>query len=191
MQSSQVGPRGPLQHATPRRVAIAFVALLALLVAHNVYWLVRNQRGLSCKEKVCVSPLSLERYARLSANPKIFALANYYFLNRHIPHARLAVPPWMAPLEWNLEHLSQLRVEVGDGPLLIDPRHAERLAETSTKRRLWDRRRRGQPESGRMLYLRVAPGSTDYVVAETGKAGDPIFILPTSEYAAVARSELR
>lgn len=172
---------GTRRLADPRRLGMAFVVGLVVLLAHNAYWLVRNQTQPSCRERLCVSPRSLERFARRSGDPRIVGLANNYFLRRKIPHTRLAVPRWFAGEKWNLEHLSRLRVEVSRDPFIIDPQHVERLRKTSTARRAWRRRKPAQ-----VLYLRLDPRATEYVLAQTDEDHGPIFVMPRSEYAEVA-----
>ena len=166
-----------------RRLALAVVAVLAVFLVHNVYWLVRNQAHLPCFMKVCASPRTLEAVTRKSPNPKVVFLATYYFLNRRIPHVRLTIPPWLADQEWNLEHLSRLRVNVSDRPFLVDPRDTQRLRDASTARREFRPKPRG---AARELYLLADPEATDYVVAETAAATGPVFVMPRLQYAEVA-----
>lgn len=165
-------------------MAIGFVVGLGLLLADNLYWLVRNQIELPCVIKACVSPRGLEAVTRKSTDPKIATVANWYFLNRRIPGRKLAVPRRMATIKWHLENLARLRVEVSDRSFIVDAGHVERLRRTSAERRevRWWRRKsvRGQ------LYLRVDPAATDYVLAETAEADGTLFVMPRSEYAAVA-----
>jgi len=166
-----------------RLVAIAVAAVLVLFLVHNVYWLVRNQTERPCNQRVCRSPRSLEAVTRLSPNPKVVALATFYFLNRRIPNSRLAIPPWLARQQWNLEHLSRLRVEVSDQPFLVDPRHTEQLRRASTASRPFRRSPRG---AARDLILLVDQKAGDYVFAETAQATGPVFVMPRSRYAEVA-----
>lgn len=162
---------------------MAVAVVLVLFLVHNVYWLIRNQTERPCDQRVCRSPRSLEAVTRLSPNPKVVALATFYFLNRRIPDSRLAIPPWLANQQWNLEHLARLRVEVSDRPFLVDPRHTERLRRASTASRRFRRTPRG---AARDLLLLVGQKAGDYVFAETAQANGPIFVMPRSQYAEVA-----
>src|SRR6266545_5643622 len=148
----------------PRRVAFAFVVGLFLLVADNVYWLVRNEVELPCAEKVCVSPRSIEEVSRRYPNQQIVTLANWYFLNQWIAHSRLAIPSRLSSQKTNLEKLARLRVEVSDKPFIIAPQHISRLLATSTQWRPFQWRRRRKTSSS-YLYLRFDPQASDYVLA--------------------------
>jgi hypothetical protein len=167
--------------ADPGRLALVFVAALALLLADNVYWLVRNQMQLDCAYKVCVSPRSIEAVMLRSPNPKISFLANLHFLSRRIPGAKVTVPRWLAAQRWYLEHLGRLRVEIADSPLTIDAAQVDRLRAASADRselRWWHNR-----AVRSYLYLRQGADAGDYVMAETAKARGPVFVMPRSEYA--------
>lgn len=169
----------------PRRAAIAVLVGLGLLLVDNVYWLVRNQARLPCREKVCVSSRSIEKVWRDQSRPVTVALANAYFLKQRISPARLAISSRMAKEKWNLENVAQLRVEVSDGPLIVDRRTIRRLRRSSTERRsiLW-RRSKGRIIASD-LYLHFDPAARDYVLAETDDSAGPLFVLPRSEYSRV------
>lgn len=176
----------------PRRLGAVFVAAMALLIAHNVYWLYRNQVDLTCKEKLCVWPRELEKSAWASRNPKITDLAIYYLLNDRIGGARLTIPSWWQRRRWELEHLARLEVQVAERPLLVDPAAVRPLRKESDLRRRWVRR--GEPaEGGRSVVIKhdvfflFDDAAVDYVVAETDRGSGPIFVLPRARYAQVAR----
>lgn len=155
-----------------------------VLLADNVYWLVRNQIRLSCTYKVCVSPRSIETVTRSSTNPQIAAVGNWYFLGQRIANTTLAIPRHMARQRWHVEHLARVRLEVSDKPFIVNPRDVPNLQETSTEHRelrWW----RGKSVRSR-VYLRFDPRARDYVVAETDKPDGPVFVMPRSEYQAVA-----
>ncbi|HKE18381.1 MAG TPA: hypothetical protein VKB80_26065 [Kofleriaceae bacterium] len=183
------------QPAASRRLGIAFVVGLALLLGHNVVWLAHHQTRLSCSERVCTSPRRLERVAWRSRTPKISLLALYYLLNDRIPHARLTIPSSWRREKPQLEELSRLEVDVSDGELLVAPGYVEQLRRSGARRHrsirgdlTWARTRPAPDmavEVEDYVFLFDA-ATTDYVVAEAPGEGGPIFVMPRSAYAGVA-----
>lgn len=160
-----------------------FLAVLALLLAHNVVGMVENQRTLPCRERLCTQSRDLEQIAA-AGPPKIASVFGiFYFLGRRIPHVTLEVPPWMGKYRWELEHVSRVRVELSERPLLVDPSHVATLQRAGGSRRSW--MRRGGSEDRWLfqdIYVAVDDSATSYVLAEQGATWGALFVIPAARY---------
>lgn len=159
----------------------AFLAVLGLLLVHNLLRAAENQRDLPCREWICAQPRDLEQLAA-EGPPKIAAVSGvFYYLGRRLPDATLTIPPWMEKYRWELEHITRVRVEVSAASLLVDPAKIDPLR--GGGRRRW--MRRGGSE-GRWLFqdihVVVDDSATRYVLAEEGATWGALFVIPAARF---------
>jgi hypothetical protein len=166
---------------------LAFLALLVVLVVHNVAWLDENQsEALPCRLRVwCVKTRDIGHLSATHASRKIAHVdAHFYDLGNRIPGAQLTVPAWMEIYRWDLEHVSRLRITVSDEPLLIDPVHVPALRKAGGVRRRF--MRRGGSVADRLLqnlYFLIEDGVDEYVLAQEKPTEEgALFVMPAARY---------
>lgn len=165
---------------------LAFLALLVVLVVHNVSWMAEDQRELSCRLRVwCTKPRDLGRLAATNGSQKIRATdAIFIDLGNRIPGARLTIPAWMNVHHWDLTHVSRLLLTVSDEPMLVDPLHLAELEKGAEDVSLF--MRRGGSNKKRLLqqlYFLIEEGVDEYVIAqEKATEGGALFVMPAARY---------
>ena len=172
--------------ARRRSAAVLSVIVLAALVGHNLYWLVRNQRELPVNERPHRSPRGLEEVARQNPQSKIHGqLATFYHLAKRIPGARVTLPPRFDAERWFFERVARLRVTTSPERLVVAPKDVRRLRTSRTGSGQW----RVPTQRGRFgpieIQFRLDPMVDDYVLAER-RDGRELFFFPAAEYPGVA-----
>jgi hypothetical protein len=181
-----------MTEATRRRLALAFVAMLALVLVDGVVRAVHLQRTMPCDQRLCRSPRDLEQWARRFRHPDISArVANFYLLRRHLAHTTVMVGPAMHTFMSFFEDIARMDVVALPADLMVDEAAIPGLIDRATIRRKW--LRRGGSEKRwlfQTLYIEVDPAAEAYVWAETvARYKGPIFVIPLDEYVRVMRSE--
>lgn len=176
-----------------RRAGIAALGVLLLLLLHNAFLMVWNQRELPRRRVreletwFQVSPRDIEKLARANPQPGVYGLMDiWYFLGKRIGSAHLTVPEWMAWSRWELEKVSGLEIAVAPEPLRIGAADARRLRGAGESR-IYQRGTRSR-RWFQTLYLIHDPAAKRYVVAEW-RRGKQLFVLPEAQFAALAGVE--
>lgn len=165
---------------------LAFLALLVVLVVHNLVLLDETQSELPCRLRVwCGKPRDIGQLAATQASRKIAHIdAHFYELGNRIPGARLTIPGWMVDHRWDLTHVSRLRVTVSDEPLLVDPAHVDTLRKAGGRRHRF--MRRGGSVADRVLqnlYFLIEDGVDEYVLAQEKSTEEgALFLMPAARY---------
>ena len=156
------------------------LGLFLALVAHNLYFLVRNQRGVEKGYRLVLRPRDLGKVAERNEHPVVQGrLAIFHYLGERIAGATLSVPPWMEDQRWFLERVARLYVRVSPTPILVAPGAAERLVREAPVHRRWLRRgNKREPRTWQELHILIEPGRAEYVWAETDAEMGPLFLLP-------------
>jgi hypothetical protein len=165
-----------------RSAAVLSVIVLAALVGHNAYWLVRNQRELPLHERPHRAARDIEQAARESPDPRIHGrLALLYHLAKRIPGSVITITSSLAADRWSLERVARLHVTTSPVRLVIAPASVRRLRAVRTSSGRWGGSRRRYID----LNVRLEPGVDAYVIAER-LDGREFFLLPAEDYPAVA-----
>jgi hypothetical protein len=177
---------GAPDQARGRRAAVLSVVVLAFLVGHNLYWLVRNQGELPPNDRPHRSPRDLEEVARQGPMSKIYGqMATYYHLAKRIPGASVTVTPRVEPERWFFERVARLQVTSSPVRLVIPPKSARRLRALTTAKGSWRVPTQGGRHRTIELNFHLDPTVDAYVLAERSD-GRELFFLPAAEYATVA-----
>jgi hypothetical protein len=165
---------------------LAFLALLVVLVVHNVAWLGENQsEALPCRLRLwCEKPRDLGHLAATHASRKIRATDGIFIdLGNRIPGARLTIPAWMDKHHWDLTHVSRLRLTVSDEPMLVDPLHVAALRKGADDVRQFLRRGGSDAKRYQHLYFLIEEGVDEYVLAQEEAAErGALFLMPAARY---------
>jgi hypothetical protein len=177
---------GAPDQARGHLAAVLSVVVLALLVGHNIYWLIRNQGELPPNDRPHRSPRDIEEVARQNPQSKIYGqMANYYHLAKRIPGAAVTLTRRFEPERWFFERVARVHVTPSPVRLVIGPKSARRLRAVNTAKGSW----RVPTHAGRHrtieLNIRLDPTVDAYVLAERSD-GRELFFLPAAEYATVA-----
>lgn len=159
--------------------------ILVLMFAWNVVAMVRNQRTLPCRSRVCAKPRDLEHLATSDGGPKVASVkAVFHHLARRIPGAELTVPPWMADRHrWELEHIARVDVVVSDDRMLLDSARVEELRAGRNITRTWLARNGSADERRyRKVFMLIEERAGAYVLVEEEGGGEMILVMPAERY---------
>jgi hypothetical protein len=166
------------------------MGLLVLLVGHNVWVFMNNQRELPADQRLHVSNRDLERMSLENSHLDVHGrFALLYFFEKFLNGKHLTVPPSWRKMAGLLERVSRVDVEVSRTNIVIEPRRvkqARRLSHRVGTTRRWYYGRIRTPEGNlkrkyQYVQIVIAKRYDRYVLAET-TTGRDLFLLPEKTY---------
>lgn len=171
-----------------RSVGALSLAALAVLVGHNVYWLV-DQSARPPQAQFRVSSRDIEEVA--VANSHSTVRGRYTIIHgfaQRLAGAHVRVPPDWSNQAWLLEHAGRVRVTVADAPMILREERVRFVRRSARLARHWLLRgSRGQRRVYQEIYFVIERGADRYVVASSPDASQ-LFVMPEALYHANARA---
>ena len=165
------------------RVALAVMAVMVLLVVHNVWCLFHNQSTWLSRDRFKRTSRDIEHVTRHHYRwPVSDWLSVFYLLEQRIGGKKLTIPNYLGKARWEFEKIGQLRVEVSDGPMRINRQQARAIRGKADVKRPFQIGTRRYPWNTQLHILRDPHASHFLMVRWRSE----LYVLSEAEHAKLA-----